>query len=135
MRAAITFCLAILAVLALLYALVPPKTHGHGGEQGRTKAARGDIHGEIKTALDAFDADTGYYPKGSNGLLELFQQSNGTTNWHGPYFYPPVLPVDPWGHKYIYDCPGKHNTNGYDLFSAGPDGKPGTGDDICSWTE
>ena len=76
--------------------------------------------------------DTGHYPKGSNGLLELVQQPVGATNWHGPYYQPQML-VDQWGHKYIYEYPGKHNTNGYDLFSAGPDGKTGTDDDIGNW--
>ena len=136
MRAAITFCLAILGILALLYALVPPKTHGHGGEQARIKAAYADIrnggfHGGFKTALDAYEVDIGSYPK---SLQDLFQQPSGATNWHGPYFDPPVLPVDPWGTPYIYECPGKHNPNGYDLSSAGPDGRIGTADDINNWT-
>ena len=25
------------------------------------------------------------------------------------------LPKDPWGHEYVYVCPGKHNPTGYDL--------------------
>ncbi|HEX7576494.1 MAG TPA: type II secretion system protein GspG, partial [Verrucomicrobiae bacterium] len=92
-----------------------------------------DINGGIKSALDAFKMDVGSYPKGSNGLVELVQQRIGATNWHGPYFDPPKWPVDPWGHKYIYEYPGKHNPDGYDLSSAGPDGKAGTGDDIGNW--
>ena len=136
MRPSLTFWWFLLAIvgIAVFYA-TRPRIGFSGAVEARSSAAYADIHGGVKTALDAFEADTGHYPKGSNGLLELFQQSSGTTNWHGPYFDPPVLPVDPWGKKYLYDCPGKHNTNGYDLFSAGPDGKPGTGDDICSWTE
>ena len=31
--------------------------------------------------------------------------------------------------------PGKHNPNGFDLFSVGPDGKAGTDDDIGNWTK
>ena len=91
---------------------------------------RVDIAVGIEIALDSFEVDHGFYPK---SLQDLLQQPSGTTNWHGPYLNPPKLPVDPWGHKYIYEYPGKHNTNGYDLFSAGPDGKPGTGDDIVNW--
>ncbi|HEC98097.1 MAG TPA: general secretion pathway protein GspG, partial [Nitrospirae bacterium] len=34
--------------------------------------------------------------------------------------------MDPWGNRYVYLLTG----NGYRLFSAGPDGKPDTGDDI-----
>jgi len=96
-------------------------------------AARADINAGIKPALAAFKVDTGFFPKGSNGMLELLQQPTGATNWHGPYLE--KLPVDPWGNKYFYEYPGKHNPNGYDLFSAGPDGKPGTDDDIVNWTK
>ncbi len=45
-------------------------------------------------------------------------------------YYPKNIPVDnatdPWGNRYVYLLTG----NGYRLFSAGPDGKPDTGDDI-----
>jgi general secretion pathway protein G len=95
--------------------------------------ARNDINGGIKSALGAFEVDNGSYPKGSNGLLELVQQPTGATNWHGPYLE--KTPLDPWGTKYFYEYPGKHQTNGYDLFSAGPDGKAGTDNDIVNWTK
>lgn len=36
---------------------------------------------------------------------------------------------DPWAHSYIYRFPGRHHLDGYDIFSAGPDGKPDTSDD------
>lgn len=39
----------------------------------------------------------------------------------------------PWGNEYIYVCPGIHNTDGFDLSSAGRDGQPGTADDITNW--
>ena len=84
----------------------------------------------ILTAVDSFEVDDGFYPKSLQGLV---QRTDGATNWHGPYL--DKLPVDPWGGKYIYEYPGKHNTNGYDLFSAGPDGKAGTDDDIVNWTK
>ena len=74
--------------------------------------------------------DTGYFPK---SLTNLIQQSSDITNWHGPYLDPPKVPVDPWGDEYVYEFPGKHNTNGYDLSSAGPDGKRGNYDDIGNW--
>ena len=41
--------------------------------------------------------------------------------------------MDPWDNPYIYYYPGKHNANGYDLLSVGPDGKEGTDDDIGNW--
>jgi hypothetical protein len=31
--------------------------------------------------------------------------------------------------------PGQHNVDSYDLYSFGPDGKMGGGDDIVNWEE
>ena len=118
--------LALLGI-GVFYAIRPRM---RGGGESPEKAAYADIHGGIKSALDEFQVDNGFFPK---TVQDLLQQPSGATNWHGPYVDPPVLPVDPWGRKYIYEFPGKHGTNGYDLFSAGPDGKAGTEDDIGNW--
>ena len=88
----------------------------------------------FKTALDAFEVDMGYYPKGRNGLVDLIQQPREAPNWHGPYLQSDAIPKDPWGNDYLYECPGKHNPSFYDVSSAGPDGRFGTDDDICNWT-
>jgi general secretion pathway protein G len=128
-RQQLTFWLAIILGIAVFYAI-------RSELGGREKAHRGwptpdiVIANGIKSALDAFKVDNGFYP---TNLQDLLQQPSNAKNWHGSYFDPPKLPVDPWGHKFLYEYPGKHNTNGYDLFSAGPDGKPGTDDDIGYW--
>jgi general secretion pathway protein G len=121
----------VVMIIGILAALVIPKIAGRG-EDARKAAAYADIHGGIKTALDSYEVDNGFYPK---SLADLIQQPSNARGWHGPYFDPPVLPVDPWGNPYIYYFPGKHNPTGYDLLSAGPDGKEGTDDDIVSWTK
>ena len=41
--------------------------------------------------------------------------------------------LDPWGNDYQYAAPGKHNTDGFDVWSNGPDGQSGTDDDIGNW--
>ena len=56
----------------------------------------------------------------------------GLAEWKGPYVKRAV-PQDPWGNPYVYRQPGRHNTNGYDLHSYGPDGRDGGGDDIDNW--
>lgn len=40
------------------------------------------------------------------------------------------VPLDPWGEEYVYYWPGKKNSDGFDLFSKGPDRQEGGGDDI-----
>jgi general secretion pathway protein G len=42
------------------------------------------------------------------------------------------IPLDPWKHPYQYRYPGTKNTDGYDVFSLGPDGVE-SGDDIGNW--
>ena len=118
----------VVTIIGILAAIVIPKIAGRS-EQARVTAANADIYGGIKTALDAFEVDNGFYPK---SLQDLLQQPSNAKNWHGPYL--DNLPVDPWGNPYIYVFPGRHNPNGFDIYSAGPDGKPGTDDDIGNWT-
>jgi general secretion pathway protein G len=40
--------------------------------------------------------------------------------------------MDPWGRKMQYRNPGKHNAQGYDVFSFGPDGVE-SADDVGNW--
>jgi general secretion pathway protein G len=121
--------LLVVTIIGILAALVIPKIAGKS-EQARVTAAQTDIKAGIKTALDSFEVDNGFYPK---SLQDLIVQPSNAKNWRGPYFDPPQLPVDPWGNPYVYYYPGKHNPNGYDLLSVGPDGKEGTDDDIGNW--
>jgi general secretion pathway protein G len=121
----------VVTIIGILAALVIPKIAGKG-EQARETAAHADIYGGIKTALDSFEVDNGFYPK---SLQDLIQQPSNAKNWRGPYLDPATLPIDPWQNPYIYYFPGKHNPTGYDLLSMGPDGKEGTDDDIGNWAK
>ncbi len=121
--------LLVLVILATLAAIVYPKVTGRG-EQARTTSTQTQISA-FKTALDMFETDNGYYPKGRNGLQDLVQKPRDATNWRGPYLE--SIPKDPWGNEYIYDCPGKHNPNSFDVMSMGPDGRSGSDDDIGNW--
>jgi len=120
--------LLVITIIGILAALVIPKMVGRS-EQARVAAAHADIS-SIKTALDAYEVDNGFYPK---SLQDLIQQPSNAKNWHGPYL--DNLPVDPWNNPYVYTYPGRHNPSGFDLYSVGPDGKAGTDDDISNWTK
>lgn len=120
--------LLVLVILATLAAIVYPKLAGRS-EQARTTAAATQIS-SFSTALDAFEVDNGYYPKGKAGLMDLVQQPRDAQNWRGPYLK--ELPKDPWGNEYSYECPGRMNPTSYDLISPGPDGKIGSEDDIAN---
>ena len=124
--------LLVLVILAILAGLVVPR-FAKRSEQAKITAAGTDIS-NIEVAIDAFEVDCGRYPTSQEGLSVLLVQPSNTKNWHGPYFKKEVIPKDPWGNPYVYRYPGQHNTNGYDLYSFGPDGQDGGGDDIDNWS-
>lgn len=123
--------LLVLVILATLAAIVIPKFAGRS-EQAKNTAAQTEIK-NLEIALDAFEVDNSYYPKGSDGLKELVEQPNNANDWRGPYI--DEVPLDPWGNEYVYTYPGKHNSNGFDLHSTGPDGRTGGDDDVTNWTK
>jgi len=121
--------LLVLVILGVLAAIVIPKFSGRT-EQAKEQAAITQIS-TFRTALDAFEVDNGYYPKGNNGLQDLIIQPRDAPNWRGPYLQTDRIPLDPWGNEYIYECPGRHNPSSYDLSSMGP---PGGNKIIANWT-
>ena len=123
--------LLVLVILGILAAIVVPK-FANRGEQARQTAAKTQI-GAFSTALNTFEVDNGYYPRGKDGLAALVSKPNEAANWRGPYLEGGI-PNDPWGRPFLYEYPGKHNTTSYDISSAGFDGREGTEDDITNWT-
>lgn len=89
-------------------------------------------------ALQIYCLENGIYPTTDQGLQALVAAPTSEpvpTKWHGPYLDPAVIKPDPWNRPYIYVCPPRQNPDpkGFDLYSAGPDGRPNTGDDVVSW--
>lgn len=125
--------LIVMVILGLLAALVGPRMFGKVGKS-KQKAAKAQI-GLFETALDTYRLDVGKYPTTEQGLEALRRKPDGVENWDGPYL-PKEIPLDPWGHPYIYRCPGEHGD--YDIISYGADGRPGgSGEDadIVNWTD
>ncbi len=117
--------LLVLVILAILAAVVVPKFTGRT-EQARTSAAKADV-ATLKVQLAAFETDTGQYPSTEQGLSALVEKPGDLVGWKKPYLE--KLPNDPWGHPYVYRCPGSNNKD-FDLFSMGPDGHEGGNDDV-----
>jgi len=125
--------MVVVIILGILAAIVLPKFTGRT-EQARIKAAESQIQ-VFSTALEAYELDNGRYPTTEQGLQALVKKPTIPpipNNWRGPYLQKKI-PKDPWGNPYIYKCPGTHNPSSYDLYSYGPDGKEGGGDDITNW--
>lgn len=121
--------MVVIIILAILAAVVIPRVINRT-EDARQAAARTDIS-TLDNQLEAYKLDTGEYPSADQGLQALISNVGNNPKWNGPYLKN-GLPNDPWGHPYIYRVPSEHGLD-YDLFSAGPDGQPGTADDIGNW--
>lgn len=125
--------LLVLVILASLAVIVVPKFTGTS-EKSKKTAARTAI-GNLATALAKFESEVGRYPTTDEGLKALVEAPGNAKGWDGPYIEKGGAPKDPWGTPYQYRCPGQHNQKGFDLWSFGPDGNDGGGDDIDNWSE
>ena len=123
--------LLVLVILAVLAALVVPR-FANRSEQARIAAARADI-ANLGGQLDIFEVDCGRFPSSEEGLRALVEPPPSAKSWKGPYIKR-AMPKDPWGNPYVYQYPGQHNINGYDLHTLGPDGHEGN-DDIDNWSQ
>jgi general secretion pathway protein G len=127
--------LVVMVILVLLASIVTVVVVRRVEEARHAKAVA-DIQ-SVADAVDQFYLHSSRYPTTEEGLkaLRVKPNSDDLPNWDGPYIKKDV-PKDPWGHDYVYTCPGEHNTDSYDLYSLGRDGKQGgTGSDadITNW--
>jgi general secretion pathway protein G len=75
----------------------------------------------IRAQLAAYKAANDVYPSTDQGLRALIVKpaSSPVPNHWTKLFR--EIPTDPWHSEYVYRCPGEKHSNGYDLWSAGPD--------------
>lgn len=124
--------LLVLVILGVLAAIVVPKFTGRT-EDAKKTAAKSQI-AQLKVALSMFELDVGRFPTSEEGIRVLTENPGNIKDWKHAYMDQPVT-QDPWGNPYVYKAPGVHNQSSYDLFSSGPDGVEGGGDDIGNWIE
>jgi general secretion pathway protein G len=123
--------LVVMVIIAMFATLVGSRLF-RNVEKGRQTVAKEQIT-EFESNLDIYRLDVGRYPSTEEGLQALRARPSGVENWDGPYLKKDV-PMDPWGHAYVYRFPGQHGD--FDLLSYGADGQEGgDGDaaDIKNW--
>lgn len=113
--------LIVMVIIGLLASLVAP-TMFSKVDSSKIKTAQAQMQ-MLATSLDAHRLDVGRYPTNLNEL-----RSSDQKGWDGPYL-PKSVPLDPWGHPYIYKFPNEMKE--YDLMSYGSDGKEGGTDDAA----
>ena len=124
--------LLVVMVIIALFATIVGSRVGRSVDRGKKVAAKSQIS-EFESMIDQFKLDVGRYPTADEGLQALRAKPANVTNWDGPYMKKD-LPLDPWGHPYVYRFPGTHGD--FDILSYGGDGQEGgEGDnaDITSW--
>ena len=125
--------LVVVVIMGLFVGLVGVNLFRRADEAKRT-AARAQID-SFMTALGAYKLDTGSFPSTDLALGALRVKPEGVDQWAGPYL-PKEVPMDPWGHQYLYKYPGDHGDEP-DLISLGADGQAGgegNNADIQSWS-
>src|SRR6266704_5312787 len=124
--------LVVVTIIALFATLVAPGMFKQG-DKAKTVAARVQIN-NFEQALTQYKLNTGLFPTTEQGLDALRIRPNNLAQWDGPYLKKDI-PLDPWGHPYVYRFPGEHGDEP-DILSYGSDGQAG-GDgmnaDIASW--
>lgn len=113
--------MVVVFILGLLATLVAPRIMGRTEEARRTKAMA-DLRA-VEQALHLYKLDNSVYPTTEQGLSALVNRpETGTVpiRWN-PDGYLDKLPLDPWGHPYLY----LSNGDRYTLKSLGADGEEG----------
>lgn len=122
--------LEIMLVVAIIGVLLSVAIYKMGPALDVAKGTktRADVQ-MIRTMLLSYNGMNGFYPSTEQGLNALVSRPGSEpapSSWRRLM---EELPKDAWGMTYIYRNPGRKNTSGYDVFSAGPDRIPDTSDD------
>jgi len=133
--------LLVAGILAVMAAFAIPALMGQATEAKiRLAQAAVGFNGPLGKALDAYKWDMGSYPDTDQGIGALMQSRDEVDDerYKGPYLRNDKI-KDPWGNDFGYRSPGDIHTDGYDLWSYGPDGKDDGGkegsDDVKNWEE
>ena len=126
----IEILLVIIIVIALMAVLLPNIRNAlsdsrSGTAQMYVTALNGD--------LGLYELTNGFPPTTAQGIRALVERPSMEPIPRKWSQRREKLEVDPWGMEYRYEYPGRHNKNGFDVFSCGPDRQPGTEDDIGNW--
>src|SRR5260370_35321617 len=113
--------LVVVTIIALFATLVAPGMFKQG-DKAKTVAARVQIN-NFEQALTQYKLNTGLFPTTEQGLEALRTRPNNLAQWDGPYLKKEI-PLDPWGHAYVYGFPGEHGDEPA-IISYAPEGQAG----------
>jgi general secretion pathway protein G len=118
--------MVVILIITILAGLVAVNVM-HAPGESRVAAAKLQIN-QIQTALDLYKMANSRYPTQEQGLEALVRKP---TREPIPASFPDdgylkshTLPKDPWGHDYVYLCPGSAGEP-CEIISYGSDGEEG----------
>ena len=116
----------IMLVLGIIAVLVGSAIYMLAGNLDIAKEQRvtSDVQA-ISMQLRTYEMLNFRKPTTEQGLEALFQMPTADPKPQHWKKLMEALPLDPWGQPYVYRNPGKYKTDGYDLYSLGPQGKDG----------
>lgn len=117
--------MVVVIIIGLIGTAVAVNVFGNLAE-AKVRTAKTDL-AKIAEAVDTYKVLRGRYPTTEEGLGVLVKEGFLRANNDKGSL------TDPWGKEYVYLYPGQKNADGYDVKSNGPDGEPGTQDDIVSF--
>jgi len=122
----------VLLVLVILVVLASLAVNMFSGVQEKAdqRAAAAQV-GLYKSAINMYRFETKQYPDSLEDLVNKPGDATLASRWDGPYM--DKIAKDPWDQEYRFAAPGKHNPEGFDVWSVGPDGQDGSADDIGNW--
>lgn len=125
----------VLLVMVILVIIAALAIRNYSGAQRKAfiNAAKTQVH-ELASLVEQYNIDCRQYPQSLDSLVQAPADLADPSRWGGPYLQKPAIPLDPWDRPYQYSYPSTHGMEGPDIYSAGPDGQPGTDDDIGNWT-
>jgi general secretion pathway protein G len=123
--------MVVIVIIGLLGSVVVQNLMGNMDTAKIQKAVQ-DINA-LETSLSMYKMDNYKYPSTEQGLEALVEETDVEPL---PRRFPnggyvKRLPDDPWGNEYQLLNPGENGD--IDIFTMGPDGEPGTEDDIGNW--
>ncbi|GGQ27995.1 type II secretion system major pseudopilin GspG [Shewanella litoralis] len=123
--------MVVIVILGILASMVVPNLMGNKDKADQQKAVSDIV--ALENALDMYKLDNSIYPTTEQGLDALVQKTTSSPEPRNfrEGGYVKRLPQDPWRNDYLLLSPGENGK--IDIFSSGPDGQPGTEDDIGSW--
>ena len=110
--------MVVVIIIAALAGMVLPRVIP-ASDKAKRDIAQGDM-ANIAVGLKLYRLYNGAYPASIDDLM--------STAGEGPYLE--KQPLDPWKVKYGYRFTGEDAVPPFELWSAGPDKREGTGDDV-----